>query len=75
MHQPAECGMQEFQSIFPHVKDHVSFEDRGQRKLMMKLLLLLYNMRTKRVGINQILFFTHYLCIKMSMNFMLIQLA
>ena len=55
MCQRAEWGMRAFQSSFPRVKDHISFEYRGQRKLMMKLLILLYNLRTKRVGINQIL--------------------
>lgn len=55
MHQSAECGMQAFLSSFPHVKDRVLFDCRGQRKVMRKLLLLLYNMRTKRVGVNQIL--------------------
>ena len=55
MHQSAEWGMQAFQSLFPRVVDRMSFEYRGQHKLMMKLLILLYNLRTKRVEINQIL--------------------
>ena len=55
MRQCAEWGRRAFQSSFPRVKDRISFEYRGQWKLMMKLLILLYNLRTKRVGISQIL--------------------
>jgi hypothetical protein len=55
MRQSAVWGMRAFQSSFPRVKDRISFEYRGQQKLMMKLLILKYNLRTKRVGINQIL--------------------
>lgn len=55
MRQSAEWGMRAFQCSFPRVKDRIPFEYKGQRKLMMKLLILLYNLRTKKVGINQIL--------------------
>ena len=55
MRQSAEWGMRAFQCSFPRVKDQIPFESKGQHKLMMKLLILLYNVRTKQVGINQIL--------------------
>ena len=55
MRQSAEWGMRAFQCSFLRAKEHIQFEYKGQRKLMMKLLILLYNLRTKKVGINQIL--------------------
>ena len=55
MHQTAEWGMQAFQALFPWVKDRIDFEEVGQQKLMIKLMILLYNLRARRVGTNQIL--------------------
>jgi hypothetical protein len=55
MRQSSEWGMRAFQSSFPRIKDRISIEYRGQRKLTMKLLILLYNLRTRKIGINQIL--------------------
>jgi len=55
MRQSSEWGMRAFQASFPRIKDRITMEERGQRKLMMKLMILLYNLRTRRVGINQIL--------------------
>ena len=55
MRQAAEWGMQAFQSSFPWVKDQIEFESIGQQKQMMKLMILLFNLRSRRVGINQIL--------------------
>ena len=55
MRQSAEWGMRAFQASFPRIKDRISFERNGRRKLMVKLMLLLYNLRARRVGINQIL--------------------
>jgi hypothetical protein len=55
MHQSSEWGMRAFQASFPRIKDCITIEYRGQRKLMMKLMVHLYNLRTRKVGINQIL--------------------
>ena len=55
MRQSAEWGMRAFQSSFPRIKDRIGFESIGQRKLMMKVMVLLFNLRAQRVGINQIL--------------------
>ena len=55
MRQSAEWGMRAFQASFPRVKDRIPFENKGQRKLMVKMMLLLYNLQARRVGINQIL--------------------
>lgn len=54
MRQSAEWGMRAFQSSFPRIKDRIPWEMRGKRKQIMKLLILLYNFRTRVVGINQI---------------------
>ncbi len=55
MRQSSEWGMRAFQSSFPRIKDRIALEYRGQRKLTMKFLILLYNLRARKVGINQIL--------------------
>ncbi len=37
------------------MKDQIAFEYKGQCKMMVKLMLLLFNLRARRIGINQIL--------------------
>lgn len=59
MRQAAEWGMQMFQASFPRVKDRFSYEEDGERKIIMKSLFLTYNFRARLVGINQIK--THYM--------------
>jgi len=54
MRQSAEWGMKAFQSSFPRIKDRIPWEYKGKRKLVLKMLILLYNFRTRLVGINQI---------------------
>ena len=46
--------MRSFQASFPRLKDRIPFEQFGQRKIMMTMMILLYNLHTKKVGINQI---------------------
>ena len=41
-------------SILPQLKDRLVFEINGKRKRILKMILLLYNYRTRCVGINQI---------------------
>ena len=55
MSQSAEWGMHMFQASFPCIKDCITLEYRGQRKSMMKLTIHLYNLHTRKIGINQIL--------------------
>lgn len=55
MRQSAEWGMHAVQSSFPRLKDRISYEERGERKLLLLSLFLIYNLRTQMVGINQIL--------------------
>jgi hypothetical protein len=43
-----------FQTSFPQVKDRLIYEKRGERGICLKMLVLLYNMHARMVGINQI---------------------
>lgn len=54
MRQASEWGMRMFQGSFPRMKDRFIYEERGERKLMLMLTVLLFNIRTKLVGLNQI---------------------
>ena len=54
MRQSAEWGMRSLQSSFPRLKDRFIYEEFGERRIIMKMCLLLYNLRARRVGINQI---------------------
>ena len=53
--QSAEWGMRAFQGSFPRIKDRMIYEERGERKLILKFVVLLYNYRARKVGLNQIL--------------------
>jgi len=50
----AEWGMLSIKAYFPHVKDQFTYEEQGERRITLKMFLLLYNMRARMVGINQI---------------------
>jgi hypothetical protein len=52
--QTAEWGMRMIQTSFPRLKDRFVYEERGERRITLKMLILLYNMRARMVGINQI---------------------
>ncbi len=54
MRQAAEWGMRALQSSFPRMQDRIVYEERGERRIMMKMMILLYNFRARLVGINQI---------------------
>ena len=62
--QTAEWGMLSIQASFPRIKDRFIYEERGERRLVMKMFVLLYNMRARMVGINQIrnTYMTHLNC-------------
>ncbi len=47
--------MRTLQASFPRLKDRFKYEERGERRIVLKLIVLLYNMRARMVGINQIL--------------------
>ena len=52
--QMAEWGMRGLQGSFPRLKDRLLYEERGERKIILHLVVLLYNFRASTVGINQI---------------------
>ena len=39
---------------FPWLKDCFVYEERGEWRIYLKMLVLIYNMRARMVGINQI---------------------
>ena len=54
MRQSAEWGMQAIQSSFPRLKDRFIYEEFGEQKIILKMMILLYNVRARLVGISQI---------------------
>ena len=54
MRQSAEWGMRAIQSSFPCIKDRFLYEEYGERKIILKMMILLYNLCARKVGINQI---------------------
>jgi DDE superfamily endonuclease len=52
--QTLEWGMRCMQASFPRLKDRFYYKEFGERKLILKLCILLHNLRARRVGINQI---------------------
>ena len=57
MRQCAEWGMRALQSSFPRLNDKFPFETRGERRISIKMMVLIYNLRARMVGINQIRIF------------------
>ena len=55
LRQLSEWGMRMIQGQFPRLKDRMGLEDFGERKVILHLLVLLYNYQASTVGINQIL--------------------
>jgi len=54
MRQSAEWGMHMLQSAFPWLKDTFLYEEGGERRIYLKSIVLLNNLRARMVGINQI---------------------
>ncbi len=54
MQQSAEWGMRGFQATFPRMKVCFDYEECGERRIIMKMYELLFNLRSWLVGINQI---------------------
>jgi hypothetical protein len=52
--QTAEWGMLALQASFSRLKDQFVNEERGERRIVLKMMVLLYNMWAWMVGINQI---------------------
>ena len=45
MQQAVEWGMPSMQSSFLHLKDCIIYEEIQERKVIMKMIILLYNLR------------------------------
>ena len=54
LRQTSEWGMRGLQGSFPRLKDRFTIEDFGERKIILEMIVLLYNARANKVGINQI---------------------
>lgn len=54
LRQASEWGMHAIQSAFPRLKDAIKFERNGERRRILELVPLLYNLRLEVVGLNQI---------------------
>ena len=55
LRQSAEWGMRALQGSFPRLKDRIIYlDDMTDHKLFLQLIPMIYNFRTKFVGLNQI---------------------
>jgi DDE superfamily endonuclease len=54
LRQASEWGMRAIQSAFPRLKDSIRYEEKGERRRILRLVPLLYNLRLELVGLNQI---------------------
>ena len=52
--QLSEWGMRCLQGSFPRLKDKFRYEEKGERKFIVQMIVLLYNFRASKVGQNQI---------------------
>ena len=55
LRQLSEHGMRMIQGQFPRLKDAMVLEEFGERRVVLNLMVLLYNYQTKTTGINEIL--------------------
>jgi hypothetical protein len=54
MRQSAKWGMRAFELSMSRLKDHMKFETRGERRVTLPMMILLYNLQAWAVGINQL---------------------
>ena len=52
--QLSEWGMRGLQGSFPRLKDRIRCEERGERRIIIQLVVYLCNFRASTVGMNQI---------------------
>ena len=53
--QLSEHGMRMLKCQFPRMYDNIIYEEFGERKIILNLLVLLYNFQASTVGINSIM--------------------
>ena len=51
----SERGIWMIGGSFPRLKDPLKFEELGEKKVILKLMVLLYNYQTSQLDINQIM--------------------
>jgi hypothetical protein len=49
--QTAEWGMLTMQASFPRIRDRFVYKEHGERRIVLKMFVLLYNMRARMVGL------------------------
>jgi hypothetical protein len=54
MEQSAEWGMRAFQLSMPRLKDWMKFDTRGEQRITLTMMILLYTLRAQALGINQL---------------------
>jgi DDE superfamily endonuclease len=54
LRQAAEWGMRAIQGSMPRLTEKIRYETTGERKRVLKLVPLLYNLHLARVGLNQL---------------------
>jgi hypothetical protein len=54
LRQSAEWGMRGIKSSFPRLLDKLQYEENGERLLLLRLIVHLFNFRTRYIGYNQI---------------------
>ena len=54
LRQMSEWGMRAFQASFPRTKATIHYEERGERGDFLLTIVLLFNYRAAKVGMNQI---------------------
>lgn len=65
MRQNVEWGMRMFQWTYPHMKNRFIYKERGERKPMILLTIILFNLRTKIDALNKIrTVFIHFLSVE-----------
>jgi hypothetical protein len=52
--QLSEWGMRGLQGSFPRLRDRLKYEERGERRIILEMIVLLFNFRSSTVGLNQI---------------------
>ena len=53
--QLLERGMRMIQAQFPRLKDKLSYEEAGERRIILNLMVLIYNFQCSTIGHNEIL--------------------
>jgi hypothetical protein len=52
--QLSEWGMRGLQASFPRLKDRIAWEEKGEQRLVLEMIVNLYNYRASLVGLNLI---------------------